>query len=67
MTKGRETVFTADALAAVTPTPKKRPTQIGTMIGVRLQPDLLRRLDRARGGSNRAQHIRAILDLRLPK
>lgn len=39
----------------------------GTLVGVRPQPDLLARLDKARGGLTRPQKIREILEKELPE
>jgi hypothetical protein len=38
------------------------PDGIGTLVGVRLQPDLLARLDAYRGGKTRPQAIRELLE-----
>lgn len=39
---------------------------VGTLVAVRLQPDLLARLDRARGGLTRPALVREILERELP-
>ena len=43
---------------------KRKPAQTstGTPVMVRLQPDMLEKLDKARGGSTRPQKIRDILE-----
>lgn len=38
----------------------------GELVGTRMQPDLLKRLDRARGDMTRPEKIRAVLDKGLP-
>src|SRR3990167_5628599 len=38
----------------------------GTLVGVRLQPKLLKRLDKHRGGKTRPQAIRELLEKHLP-
>lgn len=58
--------ITALPSPALPPTKPRSPVP-GFNIGVRLQPELLDRLDRARGGRTRPDMIRAILELRLPK
>ena len=50
-------------VASVTPAtiPSKAPDRAGTPVMVRLQPDLLEKLDKFRGGETRPQAVRRIL------
>lgn len=67
----RTTTFTvkAEGLAAEASAngPKPRPKGAGEMVGVRVQPPLLKRLDKARGGRTRPDWIRSLLERALPK
>ena len=66
-------VSEADAIAAIheaicqIESGLKPPTAQGTPILVRLQSDILAKLDRARGGMTRPQKIRSMLDTTLPR
>lgn len=39
----------------------------GTLVGVRVQPPLMKRLDKARGKQTRPEKIREVMDRSLPK
>ena len=44
---------------------RERAKQAGTLVGVRLQPDLLRRVDATRGERSRPETIRELIGLGL--
>jgi hypothetical protein len=63
----QDAIKTLQDLGIAVSKPQIRPGKTGTPVQVRMSPELLKRLDAARGGHTRAQAIRSILERTLPK